>query len=70
MGPAGSWRKKHCSFFYVKSRTTTTQKLELGIQKVKMDGLIIAYVKTSDNPLMWPHTAIYTQFGPKKFVFD
>ena len=46
------------------------QKLELGIQKVKMDGPIIAYVKISDNLLMWPHTAIYTQFGPKKFVFD
>ena len=34
-----------------------------------MDGPIIGYVAISDNPLMWPQTAIYTQFGSKKFVF-
>ena len=49
-------------------RTTNTQKLKLGMQKVEMDGPIIGYVRISDNPLARSQGAIYTQIGPKKYL--
>ena len=50
----------HCCFFYVKSRTTNTQKLKFGIKNVYTDGPIKGYVKICDNSLTWPQGAIYT----------
>ena len=50
-------------------RTTNTQKLKLGMQKVEMDGPIIDYIRISDNPLTRPQKPFYTQFGLKKYLF-
>ena len=35
-------------FFWLKSKIANTQKLKLDIQKVKMDGPIISYVRTCE----------------------
>ena len=40
--------KKPSGFFWLKSKTTNTQKLKLDIQKVQMNGPIIGYVKISE----------------------
>ena len=50
MGPNRSWTKK-TRFFWLKSKTTNTQKLKRDIQKVYMDGPIIDYVRICDDPL-------------------
>ena len=52
MGLIGSWIKKSCCFFPVKSRAADTQKLELGIQKVLMDGPTLGYVRISGDLLV------------------
>ena len=51
----GLKQKKNSCFFWVKLWTENIQKLNLGIQKVYIEGLIIGYVRISDGSLAQPH---------------
>ena len=46
--------QKSSCFFWIKQRATNTQEMNLDIQKVKMNGPILGYVRISMWEFLWP----------------